>query len=82
MYYYIAAIVLVFYLHLRLVSASQSCVPGGATAVLLHLGIPCSYLLEWLFSEPEWTGEEIAGAGLIFITNISIVTLRLLNYIK
>ena len=54
----------------------------GTQAVLIYTGIPMTYILEWVFIGRAVTALELAGAFLIFATNISIVSLRLFNYIK
>ena len=81
LYYFVAAIVCIFFVHLCLVRASQTYSPVATTTVLLHLGIPCSYALEWLVGTPGWTNEEVAGASVIFVTNVVIVLLRVQNYV-
>jgi drug/metabolite transporter (DMT)-like permease len=81
-YGYIVLIFSLFYLHVLMFSASWKYNTVGTTAVLIYVAIPLTYLLDWAFIGREISVVEVMGAGLIFLTNISIVSLRLFNYIK
>jgi drug/metabolite transporter (DMT)-like permease len=81
-YCYIALIFTLFYLHVLMFSASWKYNTVGTTAVLIYVAIPLTYFLDWAFIGREISTVELFGAGVIFTTNISIVTLRLLNKIK
>ena len=81
-YVYIIIIFTLFYLHVLMFSASWKYNTVGTTAVLIYVAIPLTYFLDWIFIGREISVVELMGAGVIFITNISIVLLRLLNKIK
>jgi drug/metabolite transporter (DMT)-like permease len=82
MYMYVIAMFVLFYIHVLLFSASWQYNTVGTQAVLIYTGIPMTYFLEWVFIGRVVTILELAGAFLIFATNISIVSLRLFKYIK
>ena len=81
-YMYVIAIFLLFYFHVLLFSASWKYNTVGTSAVLIYLCIPFTYVMDLIFIGRPMTIVELAGAGLIFATNISIVILRLCKYIN
>jgi len=81
-YIYICAIVLIFYVHILLMNASWKYNTVGLTGVLLYLCIPISYGMEWLFVRRPVESAELLGTGLIFLTNVTIVSLRLFKIIN
>ena len=78
LYLYIISIVVIFYFHMVLMHASWQYNTAGATGLLIFLCIPFSYYLESVVIKRTVQTKEVLGAGLIFLTNISIVSLRLL----
>lgn len=82
LYLYILSIVVIFYIHMVLMHASWQYNTAGATGVLLYLCIPFSYYLESLVIGRSVGTSEVIGAGLIFVTNVSVVTLRLFKFIN
>lgn len=81
-YVYIIVIVTLSYMAFLMFNASWRYNTVGTSAILIYLGIPMSYLLDWAVIGREVTLVEIFGAALITVTNVTIVLLRLFNYIK
>ena len=82
LYAYIFVIFSLSYVAFLLFSASWRYNTVGTSAILIYLGIPLSYLLDWAIIGRHVTLVELFGAALITLTNITIVSLRLFNYIK
>jgi drug/metabolite transporter (DMT)-like permease len=82
LYLYVAAIFTLFYVHVLLFSASWKYNTVGTSAVLIYMCIPITYLMDLFFIGRTMNLTEVSGAGLIFVTNVSIVGLRLLKYIN
>lgn len=76
------AIFALFYVHVLLFSASWKYNTVGTSAVLIYLCIPFTYLMDLVFIGRPMTLDELLGAGLIFVTNVSIVVLRLCKLIN
>lgn len=81
-YLYIGAIFLLWELHLVLGNAAWQYNTVGTTAVLVFMSIPLTYCIDWLIIGREISSVELIGVALIFVTNIAIVTLRLLKFIN
>lgn len=82
LYLHIAAMFILFYVHVLLFSASWKYNTVGTSAVLIYMCIPMTYLMDLFFLGRQMTLTEVAGAGLIFVTNVAIVVLRLMNLIN
>lgn len=81
-YFYVVIIFSVCYVAMFLFSASWKYNTVGTTAVLLFFSIPITYFMDWAIVGRPMTVVEIIGASVIFLTNIAIVSLRMLKYIQ
>ena len=82
LYTYIILILSLSYIAFLMFSASWRYNTVGTSAILIYLGIPMSYFLDWAVIGRKVTLVEVLGAALITFTNIAIVSLRLFKYIN
>jgi drug/metabolite transporter (DMT)-like permease len=82
LYIYIILILSLSYIAFLMFSASWRYNTVGTSAILIYLGIPMSYFLDWAIIGRQVTLVEVLGAALITFTNIAIVSLRLFKYIN
>jgi drug/metabolite transporter (DMT)-like permease len=82
LYVYLILILSLSYIAFLMFSASWKYNTVGTSAILIYLGIPMSYFLDWAIIGRSVTLVEVLGASLITFTNITIVSLRLFKYIN
>ena len=75
----IALTVLLNFAHVVFYCASWQYNTVGLTSIFSYSAIPFGYILDWIFFSRTFGLIELLGAALIFGTNITIVTLKLLS---
>ena len=81
-YIYITIIYSLFYMHVILFSISWKYITVGSSAILIYITIPVTYLMDWVIFNRPMSLIEMGGAALIFVTNIAIVSARIMKCIN
>jgi len=81
-YPYIITILVLFYIHVILFSVSWKYITVGSSAILIYLTIPVTYVMDWIIFNRARGLIEIGGVVVIFATNITIVSARIMQIIS